>query len=84
MQTYWDFDKVGGLPTYLGHEYPAEFIAGNGEDGVVRADIYNGALILFDGPLRGTPFAAQALPLDEGLRKIVKDMVELHADDWGV
>ena len=84
METYWDNEKAGGLPSFLGHIYPTEFICRNGDDCVVRVDIINGGLLLFDKPGEGgVAFAAKILPLDESLRKSVFDMVELHAEDWG-
>ncbi len=84
MRTYWDFEKAGGLPSYLGHEYPTEFIAKNGEDCVVRVDIVNGGLLLFNNPgPYGMSFAAKVLPLDIGLRQSIHAMVEFHSEDWG-
>lgn len=84
MKTYWDFEKAGGLPSYLGHEYPTKFIDLNGDDCVVRVDIINGSLLLFDKPGKnGVSFAIKLLPLDIGLRHSIYDMVELHSKDWG-
>ena len=84
MQTYWDTEKSGGLPGYLGHNYPEEFIIANGDDCVVRVDIARGCISLFDKPgPDGMAFAAQAFPWDKALRPAIHDMIELHADDWG-
>jgi len=84
MQTYWDFEKAGGLPSYLGYKYPTAFIKLNGEDCLIRVDIVNGALLLFDKPgENGVNFAVKPLPLDIGLRQSIYDMVELFSADWG-
>ena len=85
MRTYWDFEKAGGLPSYLGHEYPTEFIKLNGEDCVVRVDITESMILLFDKQgTDGVSFAAQSFRIDNGLRQSVYDMVEIHADNWGI
>ena len=85
METYWDTDKAGGLPGYLGPTYPFVHTAAYGIENVVRVDFVNGGLLLFDKPgLGGVAFAATILPLDVGLRLAIHNMIELHSDDWGV
>lgn len=85
MNTYWNTDKAGGLPGYLGHRYPRRHIAQFGDECVVKMSIVNGAILLYDRPgPGGKPFASRILPVDEPLRKVVYDMVELHAENWGI
>ncbi len=89
MKTYWDTDKAGGLPSYLGNNHPTKFIQLNGDDCVVRMDIGNGGLTLFDKPgPDGVAFASRLVKMEDvfklhELAILVFDMVELHSEDWG-
>ena len=77
MQTYWDIDSVNDLPSYLGHVYPRSFVVNYGDESVVRLDMVNGKLLLFDKPgLMGKISASQSLNLNKELRQTILYMLD--------